>query len=64
MGRTANATQSRKVEPTIPVGAYERLEYLAKRGMHGSNPTEVARYLLIQSLNDLTRDGILPPELP
>jgi hypothetical protein len=64
MARQPNATQSRKVEPTIPAGAYARLEYLANEGMLGSTPTEVARSLLIQSLTNLTSNGILPAQLP
>lgn len=64
MARQPNTTQSRKVEPTIPAGAYARLEYLAKQGMLGATATDVARTLLIQSLRDLTRDNILPQDLP
>jgi hypothetical protein len=64
MARQPNTTQGRKVEPTIPAGAFARLEYLAKKGMLGGTVTDVARTLLIQSLRDLTRDGVLPAELP
>jgi hypothetical protein len=64
MARQPNATRGRKVEPTIPAGAYDCLDYLAKRGRLGSTITDVARSLIIQSINELTRDGILPPELP
>jgi hypothetical protein len=64
MARKPNATQGRKVEPTIPAGAYACLDHLAKRGRLGNTVTDVARTLLIQAINDLTKDGILPPELP
>jgi hypothetical protein len=63
MARQRNATQSRKVEPTIPVPAYARLERLAKMGLYGANPSEVARYLIIRGLDDLTRDRVLPPDV-
>lgn len=64
MPRRPNATQSRKVEPTIPVPAYSRLARLAKMGLYGATPTEVARYLIIRGLDDLTRDKVLPVEEP
>lgn len=63
MARPPNATQGRKVEPTIPAGAYARLEYLAKMGIHGGNPTEVARYLIVESLTTLWREDKFPDDL-
>jgi hypothetical protein len=59
MARERNATPSRKIEPTIPADAYACLQRLADMGRYGANPTEVARYLLIRALDDLTRAGVL-----
>jgi hypothetical protein len=63
MARPTNANQGRKVEPTIPAGAYARLEHLAKMGMHGGNPTEVARFLIVESLTQLWREGKIPDKI-
>lgn len=60
MARQPNTTQSRKVEPTIPVGAYAHLERLAREGVIGTNPTEVARFLIIASLKEMQQKGELP----
>ena len=51
---------TRKVEPTIPAAAYARLEYLVKVGLHGSTPTDVARTLILNALQDLWRENKLP----
>ena len=66
MARKQNATPSRKVEPSIPADAYACLQRLATLGRFGGNPTEVARYLLIRGIDDLTRTGVLPatPQSP
>lgn len=59
-GRKAGADTSSKVNPTLPHDAINRLEILAKMGMYGNTKTEVAAYLIIRELDDLTRTGVLP----
>jgi hypothetical protein len=61
-GRPKSDHPGRKVEPTLPADAYACLSLLAKRKRLGSNPTEVARYLILRGLDDLTRRGVLPPD--
>jgi hypothetical protein len=60
-GRPKNETPNRKVEPTLPPDAYACLERLAAMGRYGSNPAEVARYLILREIDDLTRSGVLMP---
>lgn len=60
MARQPNATQTRKVEPKIPVGAYAHLEFLAREGVLGTNPTEVARFLILASLREMQVRGEVP----
>lgn len=45
------------IRPTPEQAAY--LDQLVHLGLFGKNRTEVARYLVIQGLERLTRDGIL-----
>ena len=63
-GRPKNTTESTKVHPSLPAGAYACLKYLSDEGRLGTNVTDVARTLLIQSINHLTQTGVLPKELP
>lgn len=60
-GRQPNAAKPRKVEPMLPEASYSSLVRLVGFG-YGSNPTEVARYLLLRSIDDLKRAGVLKPE--
>lgn len=62
-GRPKNQHPTKKVEPTLPANAYARLEALVEIGIYGSNPTEVARYLILRELDELLRQGVLknPP---
>jgi len=60
MARPKNATPTTKVTPTVPMPVYARLETLAAMGLYGSNPAEVARYIILRGLDDLTRAGVLP----
>jgi hypothetical protein len=62
MTRPKNATRTTRVAPTIPEPAYAQLERLAEIGLLGSNPTEVAKYLITRGLDDIMRSGALPPE--
>jgi hypothetical protein len=62
MGRPKNQNPTRKVEPMLPADAYACLEKLAEMGRYGSNPTEVARYLIMREIDDLTRNGVLAIE--
>jgi hypothetical protein len=49
------------VEPRLPQKAFDQLEKLAEIGTYGSNPTDVARYLILRELDDLLRTGVLKP---
>ena len=40
------------------------LELLVKMGRYGGTKTEVAGYLILRELDDLTRTGVLPAVLP
>jgi hypothetical protein len=61
MGRPKNKEPGKKVEPTLPADAYACLERLAKMKRFGSTPSEVARYLILREIDDLTRSNVLPP---
>jgi hypothetical protein len=61
MGRPKNAAPTTRVAPTITIQIQEQLEYLAELGMFGSNPSDVARYLITRALEELIRSNILPP---
>ena len=58
-GRPKNEEPTRKVEPRLPQKAYAQLQNLADIGTYGSNPTDVARYLILRELDDLLRAGVL-----
>jgi hypothetical protein len=60
MARSRNEQPSHAVKPLIPADAYACLQRLAKMGRYGSNPTDVARYLILREIDDLTREGVLP----
>jgi len=62
MARSPNKEPTREVKPKLPADAYACLERLAAMGRYGSNPTEVAKYLIIREIDELTRSGLLPPE--
>jgi hypothetical protein len=47
------------VEPRLPPELFSRLERLVEIGTYGSNPTEVARYLIVRGIDDLIRAGVL-----
>ena len=59
MARPKNAVETTRVAPTLPRPAYAQLERLAEMGMFGSNPSDVARYLLTRALDDLMRTGVI-----
>lgn len=59
-----NANESRRVEFRISAPSYERLEFLAKKGLYGGSVGEVARMLVGRELDDLTRANVLPLDLP
>lgn len=60
MPRRKSIVATTKVAITIPKPVHERLERLALLGLHGSTPTEAAKYLVIRGLDDLMRSGVLP----
>jgi hypothetical protein len=39
-----------------------RSQRLVEIGTYGSNPTEVAKYLILREIDDLTRAGVLKPQ--
>jgi hypothetical protein len=64
-GRPKNSEQGIKVEPTLQPGAYACLQYLADlQGRWGANPAEVARYMILREIDDMTRAGVIPLNLP
>jgi hypothetical protein len=48
-----------EVEPRLPPKAFAQLQRLVEMGTYGSNPTEVAKYLILREIDDLTRTGVL-----
>ncbi len=64
-GRKKNPNPSRKVDPMIPAESYACLRFLAEKlNRYGSNPNEVARYLILREIDELTRSGVIPKDLP
>ena len=64
-GRPRNKEQGIAVHPTLQPGQHACLKYLAGlRGRYGANPTEVAKYMILREIDDLTRAGVIPRELP
>ena len=61
VGRPKNCSPAHKAEPMLPADAYACLKKLAAMARYGSTPNEVARYLILRGLDDLTRSGVLPP---
>lgn len=57
MARAKNVIPSTRVAPSITIGAYAELERLASIGVLGSNPTDVAKYLITRGLDDVLRNG-------
>lgn len=54
--------RGRKVDPALPPDAHAALVLLAKRKRYGITVNEVARYLILRGIDDMTRAGELPPE--
>jgi len=63
MARPRNATQSRKLEITLPPNAGACLDYLSKMGRFGNTASEVARFLILREIDDLSRSKMLPDDL-
>lgn len=63
-GRKRNETPGRKVEPTLQADAYACLQYLAALKRYGANPSEVARYMIMREIDEMTRAGVIPLVLP
>jgi hypothetical protein len=59
MARPKNKNPGKKVDPVLPPDAVACLEKLAEMGRYGSTKNEVARYLILRELDDLTRMGVL-----
>lgn len=58
MARQANPAKTREVKPKLTPHQYECLQALVRDG-YGSNPTEVAKYLIGREIDDLKRTGVL-----
>jgi hypothetical protein len=58
-GRKKNLERTKKVEPRLPPKVFAKLNKLVEIGAYGSNPTEVAKYLILREIDDLTRAGVL-----
>ena len=63
-GRKPNPNPGKKVDPVLPADSYACLRYLAGLHRYGANPNEVARYMILREIDDLTRSGIIPVPLP
>lgn len=61
-GRPENTIESDKVHASLPEPAIRCLELLLKSGRYGTNLSDVARYVLLRGIDDLTRAHILPPQ--
>lgn len=59
MARKPNENPPKKLEVGLPPEEFACLEFLRRLGGYGSNPTEVARYLIRRELDDLRRAGVL-----
>lgn len=63
-GRPRNKDKGIQVHPTLQPGQHDCLKYLVGlRGRYGANPTEVAKYMILREIDDLTRTGVIPKEL-
>jgi hypothetical protein len=61
MARPPHEQTPRQVKPMLPADAYACLQWLSTNmSRYGNNPTEVARFLILRTLDDLTREGVLP----
>jgi hypothetical protein len=58
-GRPKNEEPTRKIEPRLPPKVHAQLQRLVEIGTYGGNPTEVAKYLILREIDDLTRTGVL-----
>lgn len=47
-------TTSVKVKVTLPAATYAELERMKEIGRYGSNPAEIARYLLVRAVDEIT----------
>jgi hypothetical protein len=61
-GRPKNEEPTKKVEPRLQPKVFTQLQRLVEIGTYGSNPTEVAKYLILREIDDLTRAGVLNPQ--
>lgn len=62
-GRAPSDDPPGKVNPTLSAETIKCLEFLARMGRYGKTKTEVAGYLIIRGIDDLTRAGTLPLSL-
>jgi Arc/MetJ-type ribon-helix-helix transcriptional regulator len=60
-GRSENTVGTDKVHATLPIDVIRSLEVLLASGRYGTNLSDVTRYLLVRSVDDLTRAKVLPP---
>jgi hypothetical protein len=65
MGRRTAPTEddpgSPRVTVTLPPGARALLNKLVEEGIYGSDTAQIARFLLIQKLDELVKEGRMKP---
>lgn len=59
MPRTLSKSKKDQVPLRLPVAILAVLDKLAAIGEHGTNRTEVARYLIIRGIEEVRRSGYL-----
>jgi len=60
MGRKKSENPSKPLDLTLPPDAHACLVLLVKMGRYGGSAAEVARYMILREIDDLTRAGVLP----
>jgi hypothetical protein len=60
LARAAERANSNGIVIEVASAEAEALEFLAEYGIYGPSADDVATYLIIRGLDDLTRAGVLP----
>jgi hypothetical protein len=63
MGRKKLEKPPKKLEIGLAPEIHGCLQKLQKMGGYGTTPTEVARYLIQRSIDDLRREGVINQDL-
>ena len=59
-GRGRPPGRGRKVDPVLPPDAHAAIRLLVQRRRYGTTVNEVARYLILRGLEELTRSHAIP----